>query len=121
MTTLQIDPDLPEITPAQSLTGWRREFCIELLGDGAARVFVRVVEQGSFKAAELQHAIVFHRLDSRFTDLSGCVQSLLLHLERLADTARRTSPNKDNLFATVAYNHDAWELVQRGIDRWTRR
>ena len=50
MATLQIDPKLPEITPAQSLTGWRREFCIELLGDAGAKIFVRTVEEGSFKA-----------------------------------------------------------------------
>jgi len=25
MTSLQVDRNLPEITPAQSLTGWRRE------------------------------------------------------------------------------------------------
>lgn len=121
MATLQIDPDLPEITPAQSLTGWRREFCIELLGDGAARIFARGVEQASFKAAELQRGILFCRLDSRFADLAGCVQSLQADLELLADTARRKPPSEDNLFATVAYHRDAWDRVQRGIDRWRRR
>jgi hypothetical protein len=30
MATLQVDPKLPDITPAQGLAGWRREFCIEL-------------------------------------------------------------------------------------------
>ena len=51
MAVLQIDPILPELKPAQSLTGLRREFCVELLGDGIARVFVRAVETSSFKAA----------------------------------------------------------------------
>lgn len=46
MATLQVDSNLPEITPAQSLPGWRRGFCVELLGDGGARVFVRAVEKG---------------------------------------------------------------------------
>ena len=42
MATLQIVPDIPEITPAQALTGWHREFCVELLGEGEARIFVPV-------------------------------------------------------------------------------
>jgi hypothetical protein len=121
MATLQIDPNLPQITPAQSLTGWRREFCIELLGDGAARIFVRAVEESSFKATELQRAILFHRLDPRFTDLAGCVEAMQPDLQRLADTARRTRPDKENLFATVEYERTVWERVQRGIDRWARR
>jgi len=121
MATLQIDPNLPEITPAQSLTGWRREFCIELLGDGGARIFVRTVEQSSFKATELQRAILFHRLDPRFTDLAGCVEAIQPDLRRLADTARRTRPDKENLFATVEYDRTAWERVQHGVDRWARR
>ncbi len=73
MATLQVDPNFAEITPAQGLTGRHREFCVQLLGDGGARVFVRAVEKSSFKAAELQRAILFHRLDSRFHDLEGCV------------------------------------------------
>ena len=121
MATLQVDSNLPEITPAQSLTGWRREFCIELLGEGAARVFVRTVEQSSFKAAELQRAILFHRLDTRFDDLAGCVDALRLDLEQLADLARRIRPDKEHLFATVEYDRFAWEHVQHGVDRWARR
>jgi hypothetical protein len=121
MATLQIDPDLPDITSEQSLTGWRREFCIEMLGDGAARVFVRAVEESSLKATELQRAILFHRLDPRFTDLAGCVESIQADLRRLADTVRRTRPDKDNLFATVEYDRTAWERVQHGLDRWARR
>jgi hypothetical protein len=120
MATLQVDPNLPEMTPAQSLTGWRREFCIELLGDGGARIFVRAVEKSSFKATELQRAILFHRLDSRFRDLEGCVKAMRADLDRLADATRRVRPTKDNLFATVEYDRAAWERVQQGVDRWGR-
>ena len=119
--TLQVDPKLPDITPAQSLTGWRREFCIELLGDGGARIFVRAVEKSSFKAAELQRAILFHRLDSRVRDLEGCVEAIRPDLDRLVDTARRTRPDKENLYASVEHDRAAWERVQQGIDRWARR
>jgi hypothetical protein len=121
MATLQVDPNLTEITPAQSLTGWRREFCVELLGDGGARIFVRAVEKSSFKAAELQRAILFHRLDSRFRDLEGCVEAIRPDLDCLIDTARRTRPDKENLFASVEYDRAAWERVQQGIDRWAKR
>jgi hypothetical protein len=121
MATLHIDPDMPEISAAQSLGGWRREFCIELAGSGAARVFVRAVQESSFKAAELQRAVLFQRLDARFTDLAGCAQALQGDLDLLADTARRTHPDKDNLFRSVEYDLGAWERVQRGIDRWVRR
>jgi hypothetical protein len=120
MTTLQIEPKLPEITPEQSLAGWRREFCIELLGDGGARVFVRAVEESSLKASELQRAILFHRLDPRFTDLVGCVETMQPDLRRLVDTARRVRPDKDNLYARVEYSRAAWERVQQGIDHWAR-
>ena len=119
--TLQVDPKLPDITPAQRLTGWRREFCVEVLGDGGARIFVRAVEKSSFKAAELQRAILFHRLDSRVRDLEGCVEAIRPDLDRLIDTARRTRPDKENLFASVEYDRAAWERVQQGIDRWAKR
>jgi hypothetical protein len=121
MATFQVDTDIPQITPAQSLTGWRRELCIELLGDGAARIFVRAVEKSSFKAAELKRGILFHRLDPRFMNLPGCVEGIRPDLERLVDTARRDQPDKENLFAAVAYDREAWERVQRGIDRWARQ
>ena len=121
MAALQIAPDVPELTSAQSLVGWRREFCVELLGDGDARIFVRAVEKSSFKAAELQRAILFHRLDSRFSDLPGCVEAIRGELEQLANAARRTRPAKDNLFAAVEYDRTVWERVQQGIDRWSRR
>jgi hypothetical protein len=121
MATLQVDPKLPDITPAQGLAGWRREFCIELLGDGGARVFVRAVEKSSFKAAELQRAILFLRLDSRIRDLEGCVEAIRPDLDRLVDTARRTRPDKENLYASVEHDRAAWERVQQGIDRWARR
>jgi hypothetical protein len=121
MATLKVDPNLPEITPAQSLSGRHREFCVELLGDGSARIFVRAVERSSFKATELQHAILFHRLDSRFHDLEGCVEAIRADLDRLVDAARRTRPGKENLFALVEYDRAAWERVQQGIDRWAKR
>ena len=121
MATLQIDPDIPQITPAQSLAGWRRELCVELLRDGAARVFVRAVEQSSLKATELQRATLFCRLHPRFADLAGCVEAIRPDLERLVDSARRIRPDKENLFAAVSYDRAAWERVQRGIDSWARR
>ena len=121
MAVLQIDPILPELTPEQSLTGLRREFCVELLGDGIARVFVRAVETSSFKAAQLQRAVLFRRLDARFTDLAGCVESVRVDLERLADSAKRTRPAKENLFSCVEIEQAAWERVQQGVDRWGRR
>lgn len=119
--TLQLDPELPEIDAMRSLNGWRREFCVELLGDGGARIFVRAVRQSSFKATELQRAVLFHRLDPRFTDLAGCVEALQPELEQLADTARRSVPGKANLFVTVAYDRGAWERVEQSVERWTRR
>jgi hypothetical protein len=121
MANLQVDPNLPEITPTQSLTGRYREFCIELLGDGRARIFVRAVDKSSFKAAELQCAILFHRLDSRVNDLGGRIEAIRADLDRLIDTARRTRPNKENLFASLEYDRAAWERVQQGLDRWAKR
>ena len=121
MATLQIDPDVPLVTPAQSLSGWRRELCIELQGEGAARIFVRAARESSFKAAELQRAVLFHRLDQRFADLAGCIQALQPDLDRLVDTARRNKPDKESLFATVTYDRAVWERVQQGIDSWARR
>ena len=121
IATLQLEPELPKISPEQAPDGWRREFCVELLGDGAARVFVRTVEKSSFRAPELQRATLFVRLGARFSDLTGCVDAIRPDLLRLADTARRSRPDKDNLFATVDYNRSAWERVERGVDRWARR
>jgi hypothetical protein len=121
MATLQLEPELPVVTPAQSLYGWRREFCVELLGDGAARIHVRAVEKSSLKAAELQRGTLFHRLDSRFADLAGCVEAGRADLERLADTARRAPPAKANLYIALEYDRAAWERVQAALDRWARR
>ena len=121
MANLQIEPDLPEIEPTRALTGWHREFCVELLGDGAARIFVRAVATASFKANELRRAVLFQRLDPRFTDLTGCAVAIRSDLERLADSARRIRPDSENLFRTVEYDRTAWERVQRGIDQWGRR
>lgn len=113
MAPLHVDPKLPDITPVQSLTGWRREFCVELLGEGGARVFVYAVEKSSFKASELQRAILFHRLDSRVRDLEGCVQAIRPDLDRLIDTARRTRPDRANLFAALEYDRKCPE--KRGV------
>ena len=121
MATLQVEPNLPELTPTHSLEGWRREFCIELLGDGVARIFVRTVETGSLKANALKRAILFHRLDPRFTGLSGCIEAMKQDLSLLADSARRTTPSKDNLFAAVSFDGATWTRVQHSIDRWIRR
>jgi hypothetical protein len=121
MATLKVDPNLPEITPAQSLTGLHREFCVELLGDGGARIFVRAVEKSSFKAAELPHAILFHRLDMRFDELGGCVEAIRADLDRLGDAARRCRPEKENLFASLEYDRASWERVPQGIDHWAKR
>ena len=121
MATLHIDPDFPLVTPEISLTGWRREFCVELEGDGAARIFVRAVETASLKAEELRRATLFHRLETRFSDLAGCVDALRPDLERLADSARRVQPGKDNLFAAVTYDKAAWEGITKELDRWARR
>ena len=39
----------------------------------------------------------------------------------LADTARLTHPDKDNLFTAVEFDRVIWERVQQGADRWSRR
>ena len=83
MATIHIEPDFPQVTPAQSLTGWHREFCVELLGEGVARIFVRAVEESSFKATELQRGILFQRLDARFTDLARCIDFIKADLAHL--------------------------------------
>ena len=121
MATLQIEPDLPQLTPTESLGGWRREFCVELLGGGQARVSVRSVERSSFRSPELQRGILFQWIDPRFTDLTGCVNLVRRELESLADSAHRLKPSRENLFRTVEYDHTAWEQVQRGVDLWSRR
>lgn len=118
---LQIDADLPPLTPEQTLTGWRREFCVELLGDGQARVFLRALEAASLKATELRRAVLFHRVGSTFTDLAGCVAFARDALERLARHAVRQQPSKDNLFAAVSYDRAAWEEVVEAVERWQRR
>ena len=121
MASLQIESSIPDISPAQSLNGWRREFCVELLGGGAARVFVRAVQQSSFKASELQRAVLFCRVDPRFADLPGCIRAMQGELDRLADSALRTPPDKDNLFRSVDFDKACWERVQTAVERWSRR
>ena len=119
--SLQIDDTPTPLTPAQTLTGWRREFCIELLGDGNARIFLRAVETPSLKATELHRGVLFHRVGAAFADLPGCVASAQPVLERLAGSAVRQQPDKDNLFAAVTYDRAAWDLVVRAVDTWQRR
>ena len=121
LALLQVDTEYPELTPARCLNGWHREFCVELRGEEGARIFVRAVQKSSFKAAELQRAVLFHRLDPRFRDLPGCVHALQADLQTLAITARRATPNKGNLFVTLEYDRQAWDRVEQGVDRWTRR
>jgi hypothetical protein len=121
MTSFQIDATLPELTPAQSLTGWRRELGIELFGEGRARIFLRTVPSQSMKAADLQRAILFHRVGANFRDLEGCVAEALEPLERLVQGAVRQTPSKANLFAVLEYDRSAWDAVVRGIERWERQ
>lgn len=119
--SLEIDAPEPLLTPEQSLTGWRREFCVELLGDGRARVFLRALETPSLKATELKRAVLFHRVQSPFSDLAGCVAAARDPLERLAASAVRQQPGKDNLFEAVTYDRRAWEAVEDAVEQWQRR
>ena len=121
MASLQVDPARPALTSEQTLTGWRREFCVELLGEGQARIFLRAVESPSLKADELRQAILFHRLGAAFDDLEGCVAAAREPLEHLARTAVRQKPSQDNLFAAVTYDRGAWDRVVSGVERWQRR
>lgn len=119
--TLDIDDNTAPLTSAQTLTGWRRELCVELLGEGRARVFLRAVEAASLKATELQRGVLFHRVGSGFADLAGCVAAAQAPLEQLASTAQRQQPSQDNLFAAVTYDRRAWEGVVDAVDHWQRR
>jgi len=121
MANLQVDPARPALTSAQALTGWRREFCVELLGEGRARIFLRTVEAPSMKADELRQAILFHRVSSAFDDLEGCVAAAREPLEQLAHSAVRQTPGKDNLFAAVTYDRGAWDRVLQSVEHWQRR
>lgn len=118
---LQIDDTPATLTSAQTLTGWRREFCVELLGDGQARIFLRAVETASLKATELHRGVLFHRVGAGFADLPGCVAAAREPLEELARGAVRQLPSKENLFAAVTYNRVAWDRVTGAIDAWQRR
>ena len=121
MPNLQVDPARPALTSAQNLTGWRREFCVELLGEGQARIFLRAVESPSMKADELRQAILFHRVGAAFDDLDGCVAAAGEPLEHLARTGVRQKPSKDNLFAAVTYDRGAWDRVLQVVEHWQRR
>jgi hypothetical protein len=119
--TLQIEETETTLTSAQMLTGWRREFCVELLGEGRARIFMRAVESPSRKAAELHRGVLFHEVNSAFADLAGCAAAAREPLEHLAGTATRQQPSKDNLFAAVTYDRAAWESVVAAVECWQRR
>lgn len=119
--TLQIQDTSPALTPEQTLTGWRREFCVELLGEGQARIFLRAVETQSFRATELRRAVLFHRVGAAFSDLDGCVAAARQPLESLASTAVREQPSQDNLFSAVTYDRSAWDAVVTAVDDWQRR
>ncbi len=119
--TLQIDDNYPALTSEQTLTGWRRELCVELLGEGQARVFMRAVAAPSLKATELKRAVLFHRVHSNFADLGGCVTAAQDAFEKLARSAVRQQPGPDNLFATVTYDRSAWDAVVDVAERWQRR
>ena len=121
MANLQVDPARPALTSEQTLTGWRREFCVEILGEGQARIFLRAVEFPSMKADALRQAILFHRVGAAFDDLDGCVAAAREPLEHLARTAVRQAPSKDNLFAAVTYDRGAWDRVLQGVEHWQRR
>jgi hypothetical protein len=119
--TLQIHDNPPTLTSEQALTGWHREFCVELLGEGQARIFLRALESASLKATELRQAILFHRVSAAFGDLNGCVEAARGPLEQLARTAVRQVPGMDNLFAAVAYDRSAWDAVVNAVETWQRR
>ncbi len=119
--TLLIDGTPPTLTSEQTLTGWRREFCVELLGEGQARIFLRAVETPSQTAAEQNQGRLFHRVSAAFTDLEGCVAAAREPLERLAQTAVRQQPTKENLFAAITYDRAAWDAAITAVDRWQRR
>lgn len=118
---LHIESQMPALTPDQALTGWRREFCVELLGDGRARIFTRRVISPSHKAAQLQHGVLFHRVGAAFRDLRSCVQAAAGPLKQLVASAVRQQPCRDNLFSAVVYDQQAWERVMEALDHWQRR
>lgn len=121
MENLHIDPARPALTPEETLTGWRRELCVELLGEGEARIFLRAVEVPSMKADALRQAILFHRVGATFDDFDGCVAAVREPLEQLARTAARQKPDKDNVFAAVTYDRGAWDRVVLDVEHWQRR
>jgi hypothetical protein len=118
---IQIDSLLPALTQVQALTGWRREFCVELLGEGRVRIFTRMVISWSRKAAELQRGMLFHPVGAGFHDLRSCVKVAAGALRDLVATAARQQPCQANLFSAVVYDRHAWERVTDALDQWQRR
>jgi hypothetical protein len=119
--TLLIEETPPTLSTEQTLMGWRREFCVELMGEGKARIFLRATEKPSLKATELRQGILFHRVGTTFADLAGCVATAREPLEQLASTAVRQQPSVDNLFTPVTYQPSAWEAAVTAIENWQRR
>lgn len=119
--TLHIEETETPLSAEQTLTGWRREFCVELLGEGQARIFLRAVAAPSLKATELHRGVLFHRVGSTFTDLAGCTAAVRDLLEQLARTAVRQQPSKDNLFAAVTYDRSTWDRIVLALEQWQRR
>jgi len=79
------------------------------------------VEAASLKASELHRGVLFHRVGSPFNDLGGCVAASREPLELLARSAVRQQPSKDNLFAAVTFDRNAWDSVIDAVERWQRR
>lgn len=119
--TLEIDDTPAPLTAEQTLTGWRRELCVELLGEGRARIFLRTVERPSLKATELHRGVLFVRVAHPFGDLAGCVAAAREPLERLAASAVTQQPSQENLFAAVTYGRAAWDDVVSAVENWQRR
>jgi hypothetical protein len=119
--TLHIDPTSPALTQDQALSGWRREFCIELLGSGEARIFVRLVNSPSLHARELHRGVLFHRVGASFADMQSFLAAAAHPLRQLVITAARQQPCQSNLFAAVTYDRRAWEQLVDVLERWQRR
>ena len=84
-------------------------------------MFVRAVPQASLKATELKRGILFTDSGRASPTSPGCVEALRADLERLADGAKRITPDQQHLYAAVSYDRTTWERVQHGLDRWGRR
>lgn len=80
MAVLQIDSNVPELTPVESLAGWRRELCIELLGDAGC---TGVRAQGGAEFVQGDRAAAWDPLPSTAHDLCGLCGVHQFHQIRL--------------------------------------